>query len=93
MRSRIMARLAPLMAMSALSSPAYAFVQGQPGVRAASPTVRLNVPAQPMKTALAEFALQSKQQLLYEPVIVEGKVSTAVVGNVVTDRLRPPAED
>lgn len=59
----------------AVSSAAW----GQAPVEAPA-QIRLDIPAQPLASALTEFARQSRQQLLYSPDLVAGKRSAALAG-------------
>ncbi len=84
-----LARLRPtvaatLTALAALSTAALVVaplqVAAQPTTRAATATATLNIPAQALPQALAEFARQSGLQLVYAPDLVQGKQSASVVG-------------
>jgi len=59
----------------ATAAPAAAAVQKE-----TSGTIRLNIPAEDLRSALSEYARQSRQQLLFSPDLVRGKTSRAVSG-------------
>lgn len=50
------------------------------GTSAEASSVNFNIPAQPLTSALSEFARQSGQQLLFSPEIVSGKIAGPVQG-------------
>lgn len=72
------ATLAAIAASTLVVAPGH--VGAQPAAGAATATATLNIPAQPLPLALAEFARQSGLQLVYAPDLVQGKQSTSVVG-------------
>lgn len=64
----------PALCALALALPMVATAQAQ--------TVAIDIPAQPLGSALQEFARQTNMQLLYSPDVIAGLYSTAVSGNL-----------
>lgn len=81
LRPTVAATLAALAALSTIALVVAPLpVAAQPTTGAATATATLNIPAQALSQALAEFARQSGLQLVYAPDLVQGKQSASVVG-------------
>ncbi|MCP2052626.1 UNVERIFIED_ORG: outer membrane receptor for ferric coprogen and ferric-rhodotorulic acid [Pseudomonas fluorescens] len=74
MRRLLNTPLLPSAIALALALPVAGYVQAQ--------EVELNVPAQPLGSALQEFGRQTNLQVLYSPTDVEGKRSHAIKGKL-----------
>ncbi len=74
MRRLLNTPLLPSAIAFALALPVAGYVQAQ--------EVELNVPAQPLGSALQEFGRQTNLQVLYSPTDVEGKRSHAIKGKL-----------
>ncbi|WP_438866744.1 TonB-dependent siderophore receptor [Pseudomonas sp. L1(2025)] len=74
MRRLLNTPLLPRAIAFALALPVAGYVQAQ--------EVELNVPAQPLGSALQEFGRQTNLQVLYSPTDVEGKRSHAIKGKL-----------
>ena len=72
MRRALNFNLLPSALALAVSMPIAGYVQAQ--------EIELDIPAQPLGTALQAFGQQSNLQVLYSPTDVQGKTSTAVKG-------------
>ncbi|MBP1124791.1 MULTISPECIES: TonB-dependent siderophore receptor [Pseudomonas] len=74
MRRALNINLLPSALLLAVSLPIAGYVQAQ--------EVELNIPAQPLGSALQEFGRQTNVQVLYSPGDVQGKNSNAVKGKL-----------
>jgi len=72
MRRALNFNLKPCALALAVSLPMASYVQAQ--------EIEIDIPAQPLGTALQEFGRQTNLQVLYSPTDVQGKNSTAVKG-------------
>jgi outer membrane receptor for ferric coprogen and ferric-rhodotorulic acid len=72
MRRALNVNLKPCALALAVSLPLSGYVQAQ--------EIEIDIPAQPLGTALQEFGRQTNLQVLYSPTDVQGKNSTAVKG-------------
>ncbi|MHA4968198.1 TonB-dependent siderophore receptor [Pseudomonas extremorientalis] len=72
MRRALNVNLKPCALALAVSVPLSGYVQAQ--------EIEIDIPAQPLGTALQEFGRQTNLQVLYSPTDVQGKNSTAVKG-------------
>ena len=72
MRRALNFNLKPCALALAVSLPKASYVQAQ--------EIEIDIPAQPLGTALQEFGRQTNLQVLYSPTDVQGKNSTAVKG-------------
>lgn len=72
MRRALNFNLKPCALALAVSLPMVSYVQAQ--------EIEIDIPAQPLGTALQEFGRQTNLQVLYSPTDVQGKNSTAVKG-------------
>jgi outer membrane receptor for ferric coprogen and ferric-rhodotorulic acid len=74
MRRALNVHLKPCALALAVSLPLSGYVQAQ--------EIEIDIPAQPLGTALQEFGRQTNRQVLYSPTDVQGKNSTAVKGKL-----------
>ncbi len=72
MRRALNVNLKPCALALAVALPLSGYVQAQ--------EIEIDIPAQPLGTALQEFGRQTNLQVLYSPTDVQGKNSTAVKG-------------
>ncbi|WP_342307846.1 TonB-dependent siderophore receptor [Pseudomonas fluorescens] len=78
MRRALNFNLTPCALAIAVSLPIAGYVQAQ--------ELEIDIPAQPLGTALQEFGRQTNLQVLYSPTDVQGKNSTAVKGKQEPDK-------
>jgi len=78
MRRALNFNLTPCALAIAVSLPIAGYVQAQ--------ELEIDIPAQPLGTALQEFGRQTNLQVLYSPTDVQGKNSTAVKGKQAPDK-------
>ena len=78
MRRALNFNLTPCALAIAVSLPIAGYVQAQ--------ELEIDIPAQPLGTALQEFGRQTNLQVMYSPTDVQGKNSTAVKGKQEPDK-------
>ena len=78
MRRALNVHLKPCALALAVSLPLSGYVQAQ--------EIEIDIPAQPLGTALQEFGRQTNLQVLYSPTDVQGQNSTAVKGKLAPEQ-------